>query len=225
MELLQTENANLKKQINEILDASESAQLIQELRTQKMSLEFELSAMTQQRDDIFNALKELNQKYKAQQLNEPPMQQMKEIKVQNEALKAENEQLMADKKSMESKVMELRQQLRAITTVDLDRSRWRQWTPQQVFQFIMSTVNDGSLDQYRRCIGHEILESEYDGNVLDDITLDHVKAMGIKKISVRNKVLAAIRELVNEVKDDVKETVNGIQAVESVVDAKPTAYI
>ena len=40
---------------------------------------------------------------------------------------------------------------------------WRQWNAVQVLNFVMSSVSDGSLEQYRESIREEVVESEYDG--------------------------------------------------------------
>merc|ERR1719361_716258 len=173
--------------------------MIQRLKSDKMSLEFALSAMTQQRDDIFNALKEVNVKSKLQAGALIEQMQMDDILEENRNLKMQNEQLMKEKETMETKVDQLKREIMSMTKCNLDRSQWRDWTPHQVFQFIMSTVEDGSLDAYRCSIEAEILESEYDGDALVDITLEHVQAMGIKKIHLRNAVLKSIKNLVNEV--------------------------
>eukprot|EP01084_Bolivina_argentea_P104768 187580_1 len=114
------------------------------------------------------------------------------------ALKKQNNELLDDKKEMELTMVELQQQNDELNRNNLDRSKWREWNTQKVFYFIMSTVDYGSLKQYEKEIKQEIFESEYSGNDLADVKLEHLKAMGIKKIAVRNKVYSAIQELIKQ---------------------------
>eukprot|EP00483_Globobulimina_turgida_P012892 UN12916 len=113
-------------------------------------------------------------------------------------LKQEINNLLDDRKEMELEINELREENERLNGNNLDYSLWREWDSKKVFYFIMNTVNDGSLKPYQESIKKEIFESEYTGEDLADIEKDDVKAMGIKKISVRKAVFKSIQNLTRQ---------------------------
>lgn len=72
---------------------------------------------------------------------------------------------------------------------------WRTWNAEQVLEFIISIVPDDALEKYRESIREEVIESEYDGLALELVTLEHIKEMGIRNITVANTVYDAVLAL------------------------------
>eukprot|EP01084_Bolivina_argentea_P048919 90045_1 len=128
--------------------------------------------------------------------NEELLAHNKTLQMENYKLKEENNILLDDKKELELEINRVKQENERLNMRILDYSQWREWNTEQVFYFIMSIVNDGSLMEYENSIKKEIFESEYTGNDLANIEQDDIKSMGIKKISVRKKVLKAIQIMI-----------------------------
>merc|ERR1712176_1704240 len=81
-----------------------------------------------------------------------------------------------------------------------DESNWREWGAEEVFLFIMGSVDDDSLKEYEEVIRAEVIGAEYSGRDLSDFTmLRQVKEdLGIIKMRPRKAVFRAIQELVQE---------------------------
>ncbi len=136
------------------------------------------------------------------------------LKEEINKLRELNNNLLDDKKEMELKILELTKENMRLNKNNLDYNKWREWDSTKVFYFTMNSVNDGSLDELKNQIKNEIFESEYCGKDLEEMDINELKAMGIKKISVRRAVYKAIQKL----------TQNKSQIDEGVMNA-PTAYI
>ena len=131
----------------------------------------------------------LDQQQKAEQQKAASDEELNQLRLHNLSM-------MDEQKEMEMTIKELRKENASLKRSALDRTKWMEWDSEQVFMFIMSSVEDGSLDQYEEVIRAEVFESEYSGEALADITSSEIKDMGIKNIMVRKAVLRAIHELV-----------------------------
>ena len=102
---------------------------------------------------------------------------------------------------MEMEIVELKKENEKLKRSNLNYDNWRQWDSMTVYYFIMSTMKDGSLDEYDEKIKKEILECEYDGSSLEELELNDLKDMGIKKINVRKAVFKAVQRLTDDLFD------------------------
>ena len=159
-----------------------------------------LEALCSEREKLRRAKKEttllrvsVDQLTKARSLESAMRKNFEELtqslKKQNAQLKRRNLSMAGEQKEMEVTLNELRQG-------NAHRSRWRQWNTIEVFEFIVDSVDDGSLKQYEEAIKVGLAEQEYTGSVLADISNQDLLLLGIKSIALRKSVLRAISELV-----------------------------
>ena len=83
-------------------------------------------------------------------------------------LRLQNSALLDEQKEMSLTVEELRREISDLKRNNLDRTKWREWGCEEVFMFIMSVVDDESLEKHRHSVNEEevrtkLFESEYDG--------------------------------------------------------------
>merc|ERR1719491_1025293 len=120
-------------------------------------------------------------------------------------------------------MIELRTELVALKRSNLDGSNWREWGAEEVFLFIMGSVEDDSLKEYEETIRAEVFDAGHDGETLEDITRAEIKEMGIRKVKPARAVLRAIQELVRGANQGRKQPQPGaIEGAEA--EAAPTAY-
>ena len=118
---------------------------------------------------------------------------------------------------MELKILNLERKNEELKKKKLDRSKWREWDTNQVFNFMMSTVGDGGLDKYEESIKEGLVEGEFIGKDLGTVTEDNLKNdLGIKNFGVKKAVFQAIQELTQPQLNPVAEGID-LNA--------PTAYL
>ena len=136
-------------------------------------------------------------------------------------------ELFNEKKEMETKIKDLELANEKLKLNEknaksyLDHSKWREWSTENVYKFIINIFNDDRLDKYKNSIYNEIFESQYKGIHLKELDMSELKQMGIQNIGIRRDVFRAIKQLTqnNNFNNDVTIG-HGLEGVN-----QPTAYI
>eukprot|EP01084_Bolivina_argentea_P286848 492134_1 len=172
---LNDKNDVMKQEVSKL--QTENKQLLEhKQKTTQKHDEFKVKSQTQIAN-LQNELNNINDVSKQKRVGFE--QEIIKLKTENTKLRGLNNDLLDDKKEIELKLNELKQENERLNKTNLNHSKWREWDAQNVYYFIMSVFNDGTLDEYENDIKKEIFEAEYTGKDLDDIDTSDVKAMGI----------------------------------------------